>query len=146
MLCYSIISIIIMIPVLYVFGVHIYVKKKKKHSIIMNIKFMIFVSTLVLDILLIFYSTIEPPHTSNWKNYNIVGVNIIDGACFYLIGFFIIKKAGNKHGNKHEWMLSLKVIWSCSLIIGISSLVNLILSTFKKRESSECEIFNRSKE
>ena len=146
MLTYSIMTLLTIIPVLYVFGVHIYVKVKKNQSVVRNIKFFIFISTIILDALIIFYSTIEPPNNTGWKNINIMAVQIVDGFCLYLLGFFIIMKAGNKHDRKHEWLLGLKIIWFVSLIVEVSFVIKVILNTLSRKKDASCEnIFANSK-
>ena len=108
-------------------------------------------ATVILDVLLIMYSTIEPKHDTSFKNINIIAVKLIDGLCLYLLGFFIIKKAGYKQGNQHEWLLGLKIIWVISLVLEASFLISLIFTKIKSSKKnttkSMCEnIFNNSKD
>ena len=109
-----------------------------------NVKISIFLSTTVMDCLIIFYSIVEPPHTSDIKNGIYTTIQIFNDLNLYLISFFILKQAAKKNKNKHEFLFSIKMIFIIGLVISFWYFFKMVLLPTQNSQNDKNAIYNLS--
>ena len=126
MLSLSIITIVTVIPIIYFFILQLLNHKVMCTPFRWKYKFNIFIVVILLDILIVIYSTIEPPLKTKVKNGIDFTIGALNDLILYMIAYYIIKLASKKEDKKQEFLLTIKGIWAIGVLISFLHLINMI--------------------